>query len=167
LGWLLACAAAGLPGAAGAQADPCRSFAVVSGAPDDVAAIKAVVRRLADAYRGNERSVTRILREFDPTRFVSGLAALERSVQRDFDALRDRELLCRRGTLWVQGDGAVLQSEWDKSGYAGGVRVSQTGPVTFQLGRVPDASGSAAWKITGLLPAGGPGQPAPVIFGAP
>jgi hypothetical protein len=111
--------------------------------------------------------VARLLREFDATRFVSGLAALERSVQRDFDTLRDRELLCRRGTLWLQGDVAVLQSEWEKSGYTGGARVVRRGPVTFQLTRTADAPTGATWKITGLLPAGGPGQPAPVIFGAP
>lgn len=164
LPWLLGVVAAVAPAAAGAQSDPCQAFTVVSGEPADVAPIKDVIHRVVEAYRGNEKSVARFLREFDPTRFVSGVAALERSVQRDFDTLRDRELLCRRGTLWVQGDVATLQSEWEKSGDTAGTRVVRKGPVTFQFMRVAEAPGSATWKITGLLPTGGPGQ---AIFGAP
>ena len=167
LAWLLGLVAVLAPATASAQPDPCQAFTVVSGEPDDVASIKDVIRRVVDAYRGNERSVARLLREFDATRFVSGLSALERGVQRDFDTLRDRELLCRRGTLWAQADVAVLQSEWEKSGHAGGARIVRKGPVTFQLSRVTEAATGGAWKITGLLPTGGPGQPAPIIFGSP
>lgn len=163
LGFVVALA----PAAASTQSDPCQTFTVVSGEPDDVAAIKEVIRRVVEAYRGNEKSVARLLREFDATRFVSGLAALERSVQRDFETLRDRDLLCRRGTLWAQADVAVLQSDWEKSGFTGGARVVRTGPVTFQFMRVAEIPTGRMWKITGLLPVGGPGQPAGVIFGAP
>jgi hypothetical protein len=165
--WLLGFVAALAPTVGRAQPDPCQTFTVVSGEPDDVAAIKEVIRRVVHAYRGNEKSVARLLREFDATRFVSGLTTLERSVQRDFETLRDRDLLCRRGTLWVQVDLAVLQSEWEKSGFTGGARVVRTGPVTFQFMRDAEAPTGATWKITGLLPVGGPGQPAPAIFGAP
>lgn len=163
LGLAVAC----LPAAAAAQPDPCQTFAVVSGEPSDAALIKDVIRRLTDAYRGNEKSVTRFLREFDQTRFVSGFSALERSVQRDFETLRDRELLCQRGTLWIQGDEAVLQSEWEKSGFVGGARIVRKGPVTFQLTRMPDHPPGGSWKVTGLLPVARPDRPAQAIFGAP
>lgn len=165
--WFLGLAVALTPAAAAAQSEPCQAFTVVSGSPGDVAALKDVIRRVVDAYRGNEKSVTRFLREFDATRFVSGFAALERSVQRDFDALRDREVLCRRGYLSVQGDVAVLESEWEKSGFAGGARVVRKGPVTFQLMRAGDTPAGATWKITGLRPARQPEHPSQVIFGAP
>lgn len=132
--------------------DPCQAFTVVAGDPADVAEIKAILQRLQDGYRGSSRSPLRFLREFDPSRFVSGYTELERDLERDFEVLRNRELLCRRGTLNVQGDLAVLQADWEKFGFVGpGLdRVEQRGSQSLQLMRVPGRGPAGEWKITGL-----------------
>lgn len=142
--------------------NPCQVLAVVSGDPADVAAVKDVVRRLADGYAGSDKSVTRFLRDVDASRFLPSVARLERDVARDFELLRNRQLVCRRGTLWVEGDLAVLQSEWEKAGdlARGPGRITRRGAVTIRLSR-----SGGAWRVTGLL--GVPGAPAQTIFGMP
>jgi hypothetical protein len=149
---LASVAAAVRLGAQGAPVEPCQSFAVVGGAPEDVQAIKALLLRLQDAYRGNTKSTMRFLREFDEAQFVSGFADLERDLQRDFELLHDRELLCRRGTLQIQGTLAVFQGDWEKIAFVGRrfARVEQSGTQRMQLMRLETHGQEPVWRVTGL-----------------
>jgi hypothetical protein len=94
----------------------------------------------------------RFLREFDQTRFVSGFTNLERDLERDFELLRNRELLCRRGTLNVQDDLAVFQGEWEKIAFFGTRfdRIEQRGTQRMQLMRTEERGATPVWRVTGL-----------------
>jgi hypothetical protein len=136
-----------------APPDPCQTFSVSHGEAQDANQIRAIIAELADAYRGSGRLPTRILRLVDPARFVSGYIEFERALQRDFDFLRNRELICRRGTLSIRGDLAVLESSWEKFAFLGpGLeRIEQRADVRIQFTRVPGPGDAAQWKITGFL----------------
>jgi hypothetical protein len=136
-----------------APPDPCQTFSVSHGEAGDANQIRAIIAELADAYRGSGRLPTRILRLVDPARFVSGYSEFERALQRDFDFLRNRELICRRGTLSIRGDLAVLDSRWEKFAFLGpGLeRIEQRADVRIQFTRVPGPGDTTQWKITGLL----------------
>jgi hypothetical protein len=141
---------------------PCESFTAATGEPADVAALSEIVRHMAQAYEGSEGVVSRVVADVDRGRFVGDLSALERQVQRDFDRLRDRRLVCRWGLLSIEGDLAVLQSDWEKRGRGpGGRPVGIRGPVTFQFRR--QEAPPSRWAITGLLRNGTAAQ---AIFGA-
>ena len=137
--------------AQGLVPEACQTFVAINGAPEDIAAIKDLIRRLQDAYRGSTKSTMRFLREFDQTRFVSGFSDLERDLERDFEFLQNRELLCRRGQLQFQDDVAVFQGEWEKMAFVGRrfIRIEQKGTQRMQLMREDRATGPV-WRVTGL-----------------
>ncbi len=144
-------------------ATPCQTFSVAQGDEADAAHLKALIAELANAYAGNATIPTRILRLVDPARFVTNYVEFAQALERDFEFLRNRQLICRRGTLSIRGDLAVLESLWEKLAFLGpGLdQFRQQADVRIQFTRVPGPGETKEWKITGFLGdffGGPPGQ---------